>query len=69
MYNGTLPNEHTSRADTHNIMDNSVSPDRFSTDFNTLEILEILKPRYSVQQTLFTVIIVHNNNPDLEGTF
>ena len=50
-------------------MDNSVSPDRFSTDFNTLEILEILTPLYSVQRTLFTVIIVHNNNPDLEGTF
>ena len=36
-YSGTPLNGHPSTADTHNITDNSESPDHFSIDFNTLQ--------------------------------
>jgi len=39
-YSGTPLNGHPSTADTHDIRDNSESPDRFSIDFNTLETPE-----------------------------
>ena len=40
IYSGTLLNGHPSMADTHDITDNSESPDRFSIEFNTLETPE-----------------------------
>ena len=40
MYSGAPLNRHPSIADTHDITDNSESPDRFSIDFNTSETPE-----------------------------
>ena len=40
VYSGAPLNGHPSIADTHDITDNSESPDRFSIDFNTSETPE-----------------------------
>ena len=65
-YSGIPLNGHPSTADTHNITDNSESPDCPSIHFNTLETLNSGRPATPYSGHLSTQTIL--NNPDLVDT-